>query len=162
MCLFADRLSADEMKGSQLGLYFSALHSGGSPTPAGSRTPNGLRLRSTPSAASRAIMHLSGHRIRLNEFGLPGKASTHAPSTRCVVEQRHRLRFPAFTEALARRSHAKNPSLTNNPTLLAFAHQPISPLAPPKTKRTPSTTTKTQCVSKYQHNRREDEIEENE
>jgi len=25
MCLFADRLSADEMKGSQLGLYFSAL-----------------------------------------------------------------------------------------------------------------------------------------
>jgi len=53
MCLFADRLSTDEMKANQLRLYFSSLvlHTGSSPAPLGvERAPSGPRPKSTPFA----------------------------------------------------------------------------------------------------------------
>ncbi|MGA3045210.1 MAG: transposase [Terracidiphilus sp.] len=52
MCLFADRLSTDEMKGNQLRLYFSALAYTlvEALRRLALKAPSGLRRRSIPSA----------------------------------------------------------------------------------------------------------------
>ncbi len=125
MCLFADRLSTDEMKGNQLRLYFSAL------AYTLMEALRRLALKGTDWAQAQvdtirlklfkigAIVRISARRILLQtQFApIPGKTSTLTPSTPCAADlcacsDNHS--YPSRLNPSAGRSHAQNPSPEQN------------------------------------------------
>ena len=104
MCLFADRLSTDEMTGNQLRLYFSAL------AYTLMEALRRLALKGTAWAQAQvdtirlklfkigAIVSISVRRVAApDQLGLSrGKTSTRMPSTPCAVDGAHRSEKPTF------------------------------------------------------------------
>ena len=156
MCLFADRLSTDEMKGNQLRLYFSAL---------AYTLMEALRrigLKGTEWAQAQVdtirrklfkigtLVRISVRRIRLQmRFGLcletPVRPRLPRPALlTATIHSDHRT--PIFAELFGRRSHAQTTSSTAKQTLLRGCRPPRSPRQAPKMQRQTSSVIKTHCL----------------
>ena len=119
MCLFADRLSTDEMKGNQFRLYFSALaytliealrRLGLKGTEWAQAQVDTIRLKLFKIGA---IVRISVRRILCGSVQpIPGKTSSLKPSMPCAVDRRRidqKTPSPFFTAIIGQPSHAEKP-----------------------------------------------------
>jgi len=147
MCLFADRLSTDEMKGNQLRLYFSALaytliealrRLGLEGTEWAQAQVDTIRLKLFKIGASSASACAASSSNSVQP--IPGKISSRTPTTPCDAEPPHGCcptQLPSGSISSAWRSYAQNTrrnppnchSHVRNRPGTHILHQPVPKIA---------------------------------